>query len=156
VVKRLDLSGSVGIEIATSRSHLADILRTPVFAGRPYLLQALVPGEHEYATFCVADRGRITWHWTFVSTMGGPAVVKTEDNDKNRRTIEAAPTVLQQIEAVLGPLAFHGPCIVNYKLRADGDIQIFEINPRFGGSLLQPAQAPQLRQAITALLHVER
>ena len=91
VVKRLDLSGSVGIEVAASRRHLDDILRTPVFAGRPYLLQALVPGELEYATFCVADRGRITWHWTFVSTMAGPAVVKTEDNDKDRRTIEAAP-----------------------------------------------------------------
>ena len=156
VVKRLDLSGSVGIEVAASRRHLDDILRTPVFAGRPYLLQALVLGELEYATFCVADRGRITWHWTFVSTMAGPAVVKTEDNDKDRRTIEAAPGVLQQIEAVLRPLAFGGPCIVNYKMRENGDVQVFEINPRFGGSLLQPAQAPRLRQAIAALLRVAR
>ena len=102
------------------------------------------------------SRGRITWHWTFVSTMGGPAVVKTEDNDKNRRTIEAAPGVLQQIEAVLRPLAFGGPCIVNYKMRENGDVQIFEINPRFGGSLIQPAPAPRLREAVAALLRVAR
>jgi len=156
VVKRLNLSGSVGIEVAASRSHLDDILRLPVFSGRPYLLQALVSGELEYATFCVADHGRIAWHWTFVSTMSGPAVVKTEENDKDRRTIEAAPEVLRQIEAVLRPLAYLGPCIVNYKMKANGDVQIFEVNPRFGGSLLQPAQASRLREAIAALLLAAR
>jgi hypothetical protein len=148
VVKRLDLSGSVGVEVATSHAHLDEILRSPVFALRPYILQALVSGTVEYATFCVCDRGRILWHWTFASTMTGPAVIKNEDNDKNRQLVVAAPEVLQQFEKVLTPLAYCGPCIVNYKFAADGRVQIFEINPRFGGSLLQPPQTDRLREAL--------
>jgi len=43
MVKRLDLSASVGVEIATSRSHLAEILHSGLFSGHPFLLQALAP-----------------------------------------------------------------------------------------------------------------
>jgi hypothetical protein len=152
IVKRLDLSGSIGVEIARSRAHLDEVLESPVFARRPYILQELVSGTMEYATFCICDGGRILWHWTFESTMAGPAVIKNEDNDKNRRILEAAPAVLQQFETVLAPLAYSGPCIVNYKFTAEGVVQIFEINPRFGGSLLQPPQAHRLREALGLIL----
>lgn len=152
VAKRLDLSGSIGVEVVRSREHLEEVLRSPVFARRPYILQALVPGNIEFATFCVCKEGRILWHWTFASIMTGPAVVKNEDNDKNRRFIEAPPEVLEQFEKVLAPLAYRGPCIVNYKRLEDGRVQIFEINPRFGGSLLQPPQAQRLREALGHIL----
>lgn len=152
VVKRLDLSGSIGVEVATSRGHLDEILQSPVFVRRPYILQALVAGTTEYATFCVCKDGRILWHWTFASLMAGPAVVKNEDNDKNRQFIPAPPEVLQQLETVLRPLAYRGPCIVNYKRKADGTVQIFEINPRFGGSLLQPPQRARLIEALGHIL----
>ncbi len=152
VVKRLDLSGSIGVEVVRSRQHLDEVLRSPVFARRPYILQALVAGNVELATFCVCDQGRILWHWTFASIMTGPSVIKNEDNDKNRRLIEAPAEVLRQLEAVLKPLAYRGPCIVNYKRLEDGRVQIFEINPRFGGSLLQPPQAQRLREALGHML----
>lgn len=152
VVKRLDLSGSIGVVVVNSRDHLEEVLRSPVFAGRPHLLQALVPGDVEYASFCVCDEGRILWHWTFASAMPGHSVIKTEDNDKNRRTVDWPPGVKRQLEAVLAPLGYRGPCIFNYKLTPDGRVQIFEINPRFGGSLLQPRQADRLREAIGCIL----
>ena len=53
-----------------------------------------------------------------------------------------------QIEAVLRPLAFSGPCNVDYKRTADGRLQIFEINPRLGGALLLKSNAGLLRQAL--------
>ncbi len=156
IVKRLDLSGSIGVEIARSHAHLDEILGSPVFAHRPYILQELVAGTKEYATFCVCEDGRILWHWTFESTMASPTVIKNENNDKNRRILDAAPAVLKQLEAVLAPLAYRGPCIVNYKLAPDGTVRVFEINPRFGGSLLQPPQVDRLREALGHILGKSR
>ena len=152
IVKRLDLSGSVGVVVATSRHHLDEVLRSPVFAGRPHVLQALVPGDIEFASFAVCDGGRILWNWTFASTMAGHSVIKTEDNDKDRETVDLPPAVQRQLEAILAPLAYRGPCIFNFKLTDDGTVQLFEINPRFGGSLLQQSQIKRLREAMGCIL----
>ena len=61
-------------------------------------------------------------------------------------------TVIRQIEAILLPLAFSGPCNVYYKLSSDGRVQIFEINPRLGGTLMLPAQAEHLRAAMACII----
>lgn len=84
--------------------------------------------------------------------MCGPAVIKNEDNDKNRRIVEASPEVRGQLERVPAPLAYRGPSVVNYKFAVDGTVQVFEINPRLGGSLLQPPQAARLREALGHIL----
>jgi hypothetical protein len=152
VVKRLDLSASIGVEIATSRRHLDEILQSGVFAGHRWLLQALAPGIVEYASFCVCDEGRIVWDCTFASTMSGPAVIKNEDNGKNREIIATDPDVLRQFETVLKPLRYRGPCVIDYKIAEDGRVQIFEINPRLGGTLLQKAHAGLLREALKHIL----
>ena len=156
VVKRLDLSASVGVEVATSRSHLAEILQSGLFSGHPFLLQALAPGILEYATFCVCDGGRILWDSTFVSTMGGPAMIKNEDNGKDRRIVTTPAEVLEQFETVLAPLNYRGPCVIDYKIAADGRVQIFEINPRLGGTLLLKSNAGLLNEALGHILAAAR
>ena len=156
VVKRLDLSASVGVEVALSRTHLEKILQSGLFSGQPSLLQALVPGTLEYATFCVCDGGRVIWDATFVSTMGGPAMIKNEENGKDRRIVSTPPEVLKQIETVLAPLKYRGPCVIDYKITHDGRVQIFEINPRLGGTLLLKANAGLLREALGHILAAAR
>jgi hypothetical protein len=152
VVKRLDLSASVGVEIATSQAHLGEILQSGLFNGRPSLLQALVPGVLEYATFCICDGGRILWDSTFVSTMSGPAMIKNEDNGKDRRIVTTPAEVLKQFETVLAPLDYSGPCVIDYKIADDGRVKIFEINPRLGGTLLLKPNAELLRGALRQIL----
>jgi hypothetical protein len=156
VVKRLDLSASVGVEIATSRTHLEEILQSGLFSGRPSLLQALVSGILEYATFCICDGGRILWDSTFVSTMSGPAMIKNEDNGKDLRTVTTPDGVLKQFEAVLAPLNYSGPCVIDYKIADDGRVQIFEINPRLGGTLLLKSNIGLLREALGQILAAAR
>jgi hypothetical protein len=152
VVKRLDLSASIGVEIATSQRHLGEILQSVVFSGQRWMLQALAPGTVEYASFCVCDQGRIIWDCTFASTMSGPAVIKNEDNGKNRQIVVTDPAVLKQFEAVLLPLKYRGPCVIDYKIADDGKVQIFEINPRLGGTLLLKSHARLLREALGHIL----
>jgi hypothetical protein len=156
VVKRFDLSGSIGVDIAYSREQLDAILRARIFAGKPVLLQEAVQGAVEYTSTCICDGGRLVWHCTFASTMSGPLVVKSEDNDKTRHTVDMPPGVQAQIERLLVPLDYRGPCVANYKLAADGTARIFEINPRFGGSLLRRPQVDLLREALGHLLAAAR
>lgn len=156
VVKRLDLSASVGVEIARSREHLDEILQSGLFTGQRYVLQAVVPGVVEYATFCVCDGGKVLWDCTFASTMSGPAVIKNEDNGKNRVIVTTPPEVLRQFETVMAPLNYRGPCVIDYKITDDGRVQIFEINPRLGGTLLLRMHAGLLREALGHILAAAR
>ena len=74
----------------------------------------------------------------------------------SRRTVDMPPGVQAQIERLLVPLDYRGPCVANYKLAADGTARIFEINPRFGGSLLRRPQVDLLREALGHLLAAAR
>jgi len=152
VVKRHAFSASVGVEIATSRAHLDAILQSRWFRGKPAVLQALVPGTVEYATFLLCDRGRILWDATFASTMAGPAVIKNDDNPGERRVVATPPQALERFAGILGALRYSGPCAIDYKRRDDGRPAIFEINPRLGGTLMMPAHAAMLRDALAKLI----
>jgi len=152
IVKRLDTSGSIGIKVANSPEHLRNILRQPIFLDQEYVLQELVPGTIEHASFFVCKQGRVLWHWTFASTMTGSAVIKSEDNDKNRCVVETPPVAIEWLEKILTPLGYDRPCIANYKIAPDGSPRFFEINPRFGGSLLQPRQKAELLESMRCIL----
>ena len=56
---------------------------------------------------------------------------------------------------MLAPLNYRGPCVIDYKL-ADGRVQIFEINPRLGGTLLLKSNAGLLREALGHILAAAR
>ena len=84
--------------------------------------------------------------------MDGPAIVKREGSGRNRRQIPTPPQVVAAVEEVLIPLAYDGFCVVDYKVPDGGVAKIIEINPRLGGTLLQPELMPQLREAIACLL----
>jgi carbamoylphosphate synthase large subunit len=152
VLKRTDLSASLGVAVARSPEHLDELLRTRTFAGHPYILQEPVQGNVEYATYCVCKDGRVLWSCSFASDAGGPIVIKREDNAVRRQAIATPAAIIRQIEVVLLPLAFSGPCNVDYKLAADGHLQIFEINPRLGGTLMLPPQAGALSAALACII----
>ncbi len=152
MLKRTDLSASLGVAIAQSTKHLDELLQTRTFQGHPYLLQALVQGNVEYATYCVCKDGQVLWSCSFATDIGSPIAIKREDNAVRRQAIATPASVLRQIEAVLLPLAFSGPCNVDYKLSPDRRMQIFEINPRLGGTLMLPAQAMELRAALACII----
>jgi carbamoylphosphate synthase large subunit len=156
ILKRTDLSASLGVAIAQSAAHLDQLLRGPTFEGRPYILQAAVAGNVEYATYCICKDGRVLWSCSFATDIGKPVSIKREDNALPRQATATPDAVVRQIETVLRPLAFSGPCNVDYKLSADGRMQIFEINPRLGGTLMLPTQAEQLRAAMACIIEHAR
>ncbi len=152
VLKRVDLSASVGVSMVHSRAHLSELLREPAFFGRRYLLQELVPGRTECVTYFLLRQGHVLWTCSFATDMDGPAVVKHENNGRNRRVIETPVNAVNAVEKILAPLAYSGFCTTDYKVMENGSVKIIEINPRFGGTLLSREYVPQLRSAIVFLL----
>ena len=155
VLKRVDLAGSMGVEFVRSKADLDSLLKTPMFLGHKILMQAFVSGAKEYVTHCVCKDGDILWSCTFawdlgsVTQFGIPVFGATVAVTTPRR-------VLPCLAAILGPLRYSGPCCMNYKVLPDGEIAIFEINPRLGGSLMNPRNIDFLRQAMTHLVYNAR
>ena len=87
VLKRTDLSASLGVAIVQSGAHLDELLRSPTFERRPYILQAAVAGNVEYATYFVCNAGRVLWNCSFATDVGSPVVIKREDNALRRKAV---------------------------------------------------------------------
>lgn len=152
VLKRTDLSSSWGIVVVNSRDELEAQLQSPLFKGHRHALQALVAGQIEHATYCICKDGAVLWHCTFMTEVASPDTIKSEDNVLRRWTIATPDAIVRQIETVLAPLAYNGPCNLDYKLGPDGKIRVFEINPRLGGSLMIPQYGEELRQALACIV----
>jgi carbamoylphosphate synthase large subunit len=97
------------------------------------------------------EEGRILWSRTFANDVAAPLTIRTEDNVLERRLVATPESTLKQIEAVLGPIAYSGPCNIDYKLQGDR-MRIFEINPRLGGTLMHDDFRTELKEALACIV----
>ncbi len=156
VIKRADLGAGWGIAIARSPEDLARLRQATDWRGKDCVVQAFVPGAIEHVTHCVCRDGVILWHCSFACEMQHPEQIRSGMEDQTITPAVATPRVLDQIGRVLAPLGYSGPCCVDYKLSPAGDIVIFEINPRFGGTLMMPQHADRLREALACIIRHAR
>lgn len=155
VVKRFDKDGSYGVRVVQSADELAAVMAVRPFRRRPVLFQELIEGLVDHATHCVAVEGRIVWHTSYAYDIDPVARVQTAEAHEGRRRFEASPAVLAAFERVLVALRYSGP--VSFDWRAPGGrVVIFEINPRFGGSMMLPINHADLTAALTAVVQNAR
>lgn len=140
------------IEIVDSFAQLQSLLAEPRWRLQRFIVQELVPGDTEYVTHCVCKDGRILWHHSFSYAMGAQTAIRRGADPSMMSEHLASEADLAQIEALLAPLRFNGPCNLDYKRRSDGTLCVFEINPRLGGSLMHPATRAQLREALSCII----
>jgi len=155
VVKRHNKDGSFGIKVARSAAELQATLAAPPFRQRPVLFQELVEGLVDHATHCVAVDGRIVWHTSYAYDIDPMTRIQTIEVHPGRRRIEVPPAVLSAFEQVLVTLGYSGPASFDWRPRGEGAV-LFEINPRFGGSLMLEMNRDDLRAALTALVQHAR
>lgn len=105
--------------------------------------QACVPGADEYVTHAIRAGGVIRFLRTYRYTMEGEHAVRGHRGRPlrcDRADLEVPPGALDTLQAMLAALGYEGTCCLNYKLQ-DGKVMLFEINPRFGGSLVRDVNA---------------
>lgn len=152
VLKRTNLNAGHGVAVVDTPQHLQSLLRGAPWQGEDFILQSLTTGATEYVTHCVCRNGEILWHCSFAYDMGAVAEIRGPGSAEAPRSVSAAQHTLQQIEAFLAPLRYTGPCNIDYKLLENGDIAVFEINPRLGGSLMRPENLEYLRSALSCII----
>jgi len=97
-----------------------------------YFSQEIVAGHHEYATHILLKDGKIQSCINIKYTFAEELPIKGQ-NTYIAREISGCP-YLGLFTQMLNATGFEGLCCVNYKVR-DNQPFVFEINPRFGGSL---------------------
>lgn len=151
VLKRTNLNAGQGVAIARSPVHLAELLARRPWAGFPYLLQSYEHSEFNFVTHAVCVAGRIVSHISYKQYLGEETSIRMARPVRNE-LYEPSAATLEIFERFLTPLAYDGPCCVDYAMRPNGDPLIFEINPRLGGSLLLSGHEPDLAKTISAVL----
>ncbi|MCD8741543.1 ATP-grasp domain-containing protein [Mucilaginibacter roseus] len=97
-----------------------------------YFTQELIQGKKEFASHIVFKNGKIIANVTVCHRYAEAAYLqgKTTSNSRNRIANRHQAAFTQ----VLNLIGFEGLCCIDYK-EVNGQPKIFEINPRFGGSL---------------------
>lgn len=97
-----------------------------------YFKQALVQGRREYAAHILFKAGRIVRSVTIEYVFDTETPIKGRDRELYKKICRCP--FLDLFAAILLLIGFEGLCCFNYKVR-DGQPFVFEVNPRFGGSL---------------------
>jgi hypothetical protein len=140
--------------VMRSAQDLDALLATDAWTFDQVVLQALVPGEREYTTHAVVKDGRLLWSCSFAFEKDGEVRFAVEY--RTMAPFEPPAVLFEAIEALLAPLGYCGPCNVDYKLPAPGEVAVLEINPRFGGTLFERVNRRHLQQALACIVEHAR
>ena len=112
---------------AEDEARLPDLIASP-----EYFIQALVFGRSEFATHMLIRDGSVVSELTIEYVAEEGVFLKGDYKFTTTRLRRCAYTSL--FHRILEGLGFQGLCCFNYKVVC-GQVQIFELNPRFGYSL---------------------
>ena len=74
-------------------------------------------------------------------------------NPENKSTIiESNPDTLKVFDQIMLQTNYSGPCNIDFSYDSS-NLKIFEINPRFGGSLMKAENMTLLAQALKAIIN---
>lgn len=116
------------------------IVDTPVAIDDDMVAQELIAGDREFALHILRAGGRIRYHGAVRYDMAGDRVIRGAAAKPLARWAADASGLLPLADRMLAAIGYEGTCCLNFKLR-EGRPIIFEINPRFGGSLTHDINA---------------
>jgi hypothetical protein len=129
-IKKRVADSSVECYLVEDEEHLR---RLAHLASNPaYFCQAVAQGDTEYATHLIFDGTRIVCEITVEYVSQRRAFIKGRESFLTTDVRQCHDPRL--FENMLRSIDFRGLCCINYKA-VDGEVQILEINPRFGNSL---------------------
>ena len=151
VIKQRNLMAGYGVASVNSLGDYLHIINTPHWQNKDIILQSFVPGRLEYATHAMCAKGRILWHVTFSYRIKGACPIKGEFSRVITRLSKSNSNLMKILKIIVADLNYDGPLCADYKI-VSGIPIIFEINPRFGGSLMWPRHVAYLQEAIRHLI----
>jgi carbamoylphosphate synthase large subunit len=136
ILKRLHGEGGFGIFLVWNEERYKEVLTQPSLKNEPYILEEYIEGDDEYIFYAVCKQGEILWH---ASLMGQPPTDSRVQKGSfaNASEVEITKEVYNVFKGIFKALNYDGPANFNYKLKNNKPV-IFEMNPRIGGTLMDP------------------
>ena len=123
--------GGAGATVHPSASRPPDLAKVP--RTTDYVVQAFIPGNTEYGGHFLLAHGRVVRALYYRNTRD-PSVQVQRGRMLTYDRLEALPEA-DQLEDLFARVNYTGFACVDFKI-VDGQVQIFEINPRLGGTLM--------------------
>ena len=123
---------STGVHIANSATELTALLRDMLYLRDfPFMLQEFIPG-HGAGVFALYNRGKPVTFFAHQRLRekpprGGVSVLS--------QSAPLAPKLLDAAKTLLDAAQWHGVAMVEFRVTAEGDPYLMEVNTRFWGSL---------------------
>lgn len=119
---------SVISDSCSERSHVKQI------ESEDYFRQEYIEGHDEYTTHIIINDGTIVFARTIKFTFAEMYFVKGKHFKETRREVVDHGHLNNLFQKILNKIDYQGTCCFNYKI-VEGTVKLFEINPRFGGSM---------------------
>lgn len=120
------------------------------------VIQEYIKDPKEYAGYFVAYKGIIKLSFAYVGNHGDGEFIKCDggkhDNTPKTRII-LEDKIVRELELFLKPTNYTGTCCFDFKIK-NGELKVFEINPRIGGSLNFPENKKDLTNVIRELMEI--
>ena len=101
--------------------------------GKQYILQEYIQGHEEYSAHLFIDQGKIKWSRCYKMTNEHEFFIQKGHMNSYEKINDIDYSIFETIFSLVN---YTGMACIDFKYK-DGVIKIFEINPRFGGSLLR-------------------
>ena len=151
VVKCNRQSAGKGTEIVHNAEELDDFMTDRRWRPSPKLLQGLIPGQREWVTHAICRPGEVLWYASYEYELPAEEMVRRPDQGGWITCRETPPEVLAFMRKLSADLGYEGPLNMDFKL-LNGRLYVFEVNPRFGGSLMLPQHVMVLAEALRCLI----
>ena len=139
--------GAWGKDISIIRNMHDEIKNAHKIQSSEYFKQEYINGDEEYTTHIIIKDSKIVFMATLRFNFNIPQYIKGK---------ETQPTKMQEVDHsqfrklfsdILVSMSYQGICCFNYKV-IDGQLLIFEINPRYGGTMTY-----FIREALPSLIN---
>lgn len=101
-----------------------------------FVVQEYIKEPTEHAGYFVSYKGKIIHSFSYISHFGNDDYIKHEGGWKYvpQNRVELDNHIIEKIQKFVEPCSFTGTFCVDFKI-VNGQLKIFEINPRIGGSM---------------------
>jgi len=118
------------------------------------VVQEYIYGFKEYDAVIVANKGKVTLGFAYVSSFDSNNYIKFDKGKPNMKSIKKImlnDKIKSVFERILKPCSYTGTCCFDFKVE-NKKMYVFEMNPRINGALNSPWNKDNLAEVIRDLI----
>jgi carbamoylphosphate synthase large subunit len=135
-----------------TKGELTELLSEDMWREQEIIIQEYIKNINEYVWHAVFKNGIRLWETTFKYVKRNAFVLRNSKPETESISIESNPDTLKVFDQIMLQTNYSGPCNIDFSYDSS-NLKIFEINPRFGGSLMKAENKIYLAQALKAIIN---